>query len=117
MKKWSLRLIVQIIAGIAGLYLAGRFISGVSINLDWQTLVLAGCVIGFLNAFIRPILMIITIPLRILTFGFFSVIINMLMIWAATIVYPAIVIPWFWPLFWVSVLVGLSATLISFVLS
>jgi putative membrane protein len=117
MKNWGIRLICQILAGILGLYLANRFILNVQIDQDWTLMIWAGIAIGLLNFFIRPILMIIAIPIRILTFGFFSAIINMLMIWSVSFLYPTILIPWFWPLFWTSILIGLSATLISFVLT
>lgn len=116
MKNWSTRLVCQIGAAFLGLYLAERFISGVSINGDWTALAWAGLAVGCLNFFIRPVLMIIALPIRILTFGVFSAIINMAVIWSATLIYPALVIPWFWPLFWTSLLIGLAATLISFIL-
>lgn len=117
MKNWGVRLTCQMLAGMLGLYLAQRFIPHVQINQDWTLIIWAGLAIGLLNFFLRPILMIIALPIRILTFGLFSTIINMLMIWSATLLYPAIVIPWFWPLFWTSILIGLSATIISFVLT
>ncbi len=117
MKNWGTRLICQIAAGILGLYLAQRFIPAVEINGDWTLLIWAGLAVGCLNFFIRPILMIIALPIRLLTFGLFSAIINMLVIWSATLLYPALVLPWFWPLFWTSILIGLAATFISFILT
>ena len=117
MKNWGVRLICQILAGILGLYLAERFIPNVQINQGRTLIIWAGIAIGLLNFFLRPILRIIAIPIRILTFGFFSAIINMLMVWSVTLLYPAILIPWFWPLFLTSIIIGLSATFISFVLT
>ncbi len=117
MKNWGARLICQIAAGILGLYLAQRFLPSVELHDDWTLLLWAGAAIGCLNFFLRPILMIIALPIRILTFGFFSAIINMLMIWSATLLYPALIIPWFWPLFWTAILIGLTSTLISFILT
>lgn len=113
--RWTTRLIAQMVAAGFGLWLANRYLAAVNIPEGWALLLKAAVIIGCLNFFIRPILRIITLPVRILTLGFFSVIINMLMIWAATYLYPALVIPWFWPLFWTSVLIGLSATVISLI--
>ena len=77
------RLISQILAGILGLYLAIRFIPDVEF-IDpwrWEILIFAGIVLGLINFFIKPVLKIITLPLRIFTFGLFSLIINMGMVW------------------------------------
>lgn len=114
--RWSTRLIAQIIAAGLGLWLADRYLSAVEIQGGWELFLKAAVVIGCLNFFIRPILKIISLPIRILTLGLFSVIIDMLMIWGATYLYPALVIPWFWPLFWTSILIGLSTAVISFIL-
>jgi len=69
------------------------------------------------NSFIKPILKIITLPLRILTFGLFGLIINMLMIWLVDIFFPELIIAGLIPLFWLtfivwilSFLLGLSTT-------
>lgn len=115
--RWSTRLIAQMVAAGLGLWLADRYLSGVQIQGDWSLFLKAAIVIGCLNFFIRPILRIISFPIRILTLGLFNVIIDMFMIWGAAYLYPALVIPWFWPLFWTSILIGLSAAVISFILT
>ena len=75
------RLISQILAGILGLYLAIRFIPEVEFTGSWQILILAGIVLGLINFFLKPVLKTITLPLRIFTFGLFSLVINMGMVW------------------------------------
>ncbi len=75
------KFITQIAAGIATLKIAHLYISGISFTGGWETFVLAGFTLGFLNFFIKPILKIITLPLRILTLGFFSLIINIVIVY------------------------------------
>ena len=58
-----------------GLWLATRWVSGISID-DAQTLVLAGVVLGVVNAIVRPIALILTLPLTILTLGLFLLVVN-----------------------------------------
>lgn len=58
-----------------GLWLATRWVSGISID-DAQTLVLAGIVLGVVNAIVRPIALILTLPLTILTLGLFLLVVN-----------------------------------------
>ena len=49
--------------------------SGIQID-DAQTLVLAGVVLGVVNAIVRPIAVILTFPLTIVTLGFFLLVVN-----------------------------------------
>jgi putative membrane protein len=60
---------------VVGLWIATRLISGIRID-DAQTLVLAGVVLGVVNAIVRPIAVILTFPLTILTLGLFLLVVN-----------------------------------------
>jgi len=113
------RLILQIIASTLGLFLAQKFIPGVSLTIIpgesvffgftlttfWQILLLVGGVLGLINFFLKPILKAITLPLRILTFGLFSFVINMLMVWIADILFLELVITGLIPLFWTTAII------------
>ena len=57
-----------------------------SINVDtlWPTAIVAALVLGFVNAFIRPILSLLTLPLTCLTFGLFSIVLNALLFWGVS---------------------------------
>jgi len=115
------RLILQIIAGILGIFLASRFVPGVSLEVipgqsiffgieltaNWQILILVGLVLGLINFCIKPVLKMITWPLRILTFGLFSLVINMLMIWLVDILFLEFEIEGLIPLFWTTIIIWL----------
>jgi len=120
------RLILQIIAGILGIFLATKFVPGVSLGVipgqsslfgieftaSWQILLLVGSALGLINFFIKPVLKMITLPLRILTFGLFSLVINMVMVWTVDILFPELVIQGIIPLFWLSIIIwGVSLLL------
>lgn len=92
-------LLLQIISGILGLFLAIRFISGVEFEGKIQILLFAGFILGLLNFFLKPILKFITLPLWFLTFGLFSFVINMTMIWLVDIIFPELIIEGVFPLF------------------
>ena len=119
-------LILQIIAGILGIFLATKFVPGVSLEVipgqsslfgiefttSWQILLLIGSALGLINFFIKPVLKMITLPLRILTFGLFSLVINMVMVWTVDIFFPELVIQGIIPLFWTTVIIwGVSLLL------
>lgn len=92
-------LILQIIAGILGLWLAIQFVSRVEFTGEIKTLLLAGLILGLLNFFLKPILKFITFPLRLLTFGLFGLVINMGIIWLVDLIFDEIDISLFMPLF------------------
>jgi len=100
------RLIFNIIAGTLGIYLAFRFVPGVYFSGDIKTLLIIGCVLGIINFFIKPILKIISLPLRIITFGLFTLIINMAMVWLMEIIFNQnLDIKGIIPLFWATIIV------------
>ncbi len=116
----------QIIAAIAGLWLASLIVSGVVIktfsdsaffgfNLteQWQVFLILGIILGLLNFFVKPILNAITLPLRIITLGLFSIIVSMAMIWILDLMFVEISIPWFFPLLWTTVIIWAIGTVVD----
>ena len=102
-------LFLQVIIGILGLWLADRIIPEVEFTGDIKYLLLAGLAIGILNFFLKPALKLITLPLRLLTFGLFGVVIDMLIILLVDVVFPELTIVGFLPLLWTSLIIwGLS---------
>lgn len=113
------KLISQIIASALGIFLAVHFVSGVSLEIvpgqsemfgipiteTWQMFLVVGLILGLLNLFVKPILGLVTLPLKILTLGFFSLIINMAMIWIVDIVFLELVINGLTSLFWTTIIV------------
>jgi putative membrane protein len=113
------RLFWHIVVGILGVFLGVRFVSGVSLELmpgessflgfeftaAWQIFVLVGGVLGVVNFFIKPIVRIVTLPLRILTFGLFSLVINMLMIWLVDLLFLEFVVEGVVALFWLTLII------------
>ncbi|MBZ1345033.1 MAG: phage holin family protein [Candidatus Nealsonbacteria bacterium] len=92
------KLFLQIIVGILGIFLAKVFIPGVELIGGIQILIFSGVILGLINFFIKPILKIITFPLKILTFGFFSLILNIAIIWFVDFIVPGLKIIGFLPL-------------------
>lgn len=121
------RLIWQIFVGILGLFLATKFVPGVTLQIIpgksiffgfeltqwWQILVLVGGVLGLINFFIKPILDKITLPLKILTLGLFSLIINMAIIWSLDIFFEELQIIGLVSLFWTTIIVWLMSFLLA----
>jgi putative membrane protein len=58
-----------------GLWLATRWVPGVTIDSP-STLILAGILLGVVNSIVRPIAILLTLPMTILTLGLFLLVIN-----------------------------------------
>ena len=82
------KLLFHIISGALGLFLAAKFVPGVEFYGTFLMLVIIGGVLGIINFLIKPILKAISLPIRILTFGIFSLVINMAMVWLIEILFP-----------------------------
>ena len=106
-------LVMQIFAGTLGLFLADRFIPGVNFTASWQIFLLAGFILGLINFFIKPILKMITSPLRMLTFGLFGLVINMAIIWVIDILFIELVIKGIVSLFYATLLIWLVSFLLG----
>ncbi len=73
----------------------------------------AAAILGVLNAFFRPILFILTLPLNVLTLGLFTFIINALLLMMASGVISGFVVRGFWAAVFGSLLISLASWLLS----
>lgn len=71
--------IVRLVFVVLGLWLASAIVPGMEFD-DTGTMILAAVLLGIVNAFVRPIIIILTLPFTVLTLGFFLLIINAAML-------------------------------------
>ena len=89
-----------------GLWLATLWVPGVHIDTP-STLVLAGLLLGIVNSIIRPIAIVLTLPMTIVTLGLFLLVINAGMVALVAWILPGMHLAGFWSAFWTAVLVSL----------
>jgi putative membrane protein len=75
--------------------------------------IVAALVLGIVNAVLRPILFLLTLPLQVLTLGLFTFVINGLLFWFVGHLGIGLVVDGFWAAFWGAIVLGI----VSFVLS
>ena len=71
--------LIRALVVAAGLWVAWRIVPGVSFDTT-ESLLWAALLLGVVNAFVRPVLIVLTIPITVLTLGLFLLVINGLMI-------------------------------------
>ena len=79
-------LVHWVITGLA-LWVAAWILPGVHVE-SWPALAVAALVLGFVNATIRPVLTLLTLPITILTLGLFYLIVNGLVFGLAALIVP-----------------------------
>ena len=123
------RLLSQIISAILGLWIATLFVQGVviraypesnffgvSLTAQWEIIVILGIVLGLLNYFIKPILKTLTLPLRIITLGLFTIVIDMALLWLLDTMFDELYIPLFLPLLYTTLIIWGLNIIIGFIL-
>lgn len=103
-------ILINWIASTLVIIVAAYLLPGVHIANFWTALLLA-LVLGILNVFVKPLLVLLTLPITILTMGLFLVVINALLILLASTIVPGFTIDGFW---W-ALVYGLLISLINLV--
>jgi putative membrane protein len=76
-------LLLHWLLNTVALLVVAHVVPGISVR-GWTTALVAAVVLGLVNAVIRPILVLLTLPVTILTLGFFLLVINGLLFWAVS---------------------------------
>ena len=113
MNKFILRWIINAIA----LFLAVYLVPGVNLQGGWVSIIWLALIFGLINAFLRPLLKLLTCPLIFLTLGLFTLLINTFLFWLTSQVGQAFGIGFTINGFWPAFLGGLVVTAVSVVLS
>jgi putative membrane protein len=116
-----MRFVIRLLVNAAALWVAARFVNGVSFRGGALPMLGVSLVFGLVNAVLRPIAFILTFPLLIVTLGLFTFVINALMLWLTSSVSDALGLGFhvrgFWPAFWGALVVTIVSWLLSLLLS
>jgi putative membrane protein len=98
--------LAHLILTAALLLLVAHFVRGVQVE-GWGSALIGALVLGIVNALVRPLMVVLTLPFTVLTFGLFLLVINALMLWLVAGLVPGIRIESFWAALMGSVLLML----------
>jgi putative membrane protein len=101
-----MRIIIHWILSAVAVMVAAYLIPGVIVDNFFVALVVA-LVLGFLNTVIKPILVILTLPITILTIGLFTVVINAALILLTSKIVHVFYVPGFWKAVLFSIILSL----------
>lgn len=89
-------LIVKILLNAAALMFTANLIDGIYID-GWGSVIIAAIILGIVNAIIRPVLLVLTLPLNVLTLGLLTFVINGFMLKTVSVVVSGFDVVGFWP--------------------
>lgn len=102
--------LLRVLAAALGFWVASHLVPGVRVS-GWVSLLEAGLLLGILNALVRPLLVLFTLPLTIVTLGLFLFVVNGLTVWAVTVFIHGVHIPGLWS----AILAAIVISLVSWV--
>ena len=105
-------IILRSLITMLGLYLASVIVPGVHIT-GTLTFILAAVFLGLVNAVVRPIALVLTLPLTIVTLGLFLFVLNAAMFGLVAALLDGFVVDGFWSAVFGAIIVGLTGTVTS----
>jgi putative membrane protein len=104
--------LIRILIVALGLWLASEWVPGIDVKGIW-TLLGAALLLGLVNAIVRPLLILLTLPITVLTLGLFLLVINAGMLALVAWALDDFTIAGFWPAVGGAIIVGLTGWLAS----
>ena len=110
-------LIIRLLVNAAALWVATRIVPGIAFQGEPIWLLAVALVFGVLNASVRPILQLLTLPLLIVTLGLFTLVVNAIMLWLTGKVSDTLGLGFHVAGFWAAFLGALVVSCVSLLLS
>jgi len=105
-------LLIRLVVNAVALIVVAYVVPGIHVNGIGSALV-AAVVLGVVNAVLRPILVVVSLPLELVTLGLFTLVINALLFWMVGALHVGLTVDGFWPAFWGAIVMSIVSWLIS----
>jgi putative membrane protein len=117
-------IVIRVVLNAVAVWIATLIVPGVDVTTDSTgkkilTLVVVGAILGLINATIKPIVQLLSLPLTLLTLGLFALVVNGLLFWLVSAISSGLGAPFhvdgFWAGFWGALVVSVVSFLLSIV--
>lgn len=95
-------------------FVAAWMVPGINYT-SFTSLAMASLLLGIINALVRPVLLILCLPLILVTMGFFILVLNALLLWFVSGILPAgqFTVEGFWAAFWGALVISIVSWILS----
>lgn len=107
-------LLIKLIINALAIFITARIIPDVELE-DLTSAVIVAVVLGLINAFIKPILLFLTLPINFLTLGLFTFVINALLVLLASYIVPGFNIPSFFTALIFSIVLSIVSAILTWI--
>lgn len=115
--KPGYRFLTRWLVSSLGLYIAASFLSrSISYGQEFSVIIIAGLVLAVVNTFLKPILIILSLPALIFSLGLFMIVINGLTVYLASKLYSPLHVHNFWAAMFAGMVIGLVNYLVTTIL-
>jgi putative membrane protein len=106
--------LIRLVVNAVALFIIVHFhlVAGISVD-GMHGLLISALILGIVNAFLRPILVILSLPLEILTLGLFTLVINGFLFWLVGAMHVGLRVAGFWPAFWGAIVMAIISWVLS----
>jgi putative membrane protein len=117
-------ILIRVVVNAVALWIATLLVDGIDVTARTTgskilTLLAVGALFGLVNAIIKPVALLLSLPLIIITLGLFVLVVNALLFWLIAAISDGLGVPFevdgFWPAFWGAIVVSLVSWLLSLV--
>jgi len=108
------RFLLRVVFAALGLWAASVFVPGIDVR-SAGSLIAAALLLGLVNAVVRPIVFLVTLPFVLVTFGLFLLVINALMLWLVAAMLHGFDVHGFWAALLGSLVVSIASWLGSMI--
>jgi len=112
-----MRFLLRLLINAAALWVAVKIVPGIDYRGETLPFLGVALVFGLLNAFVRPLLKLLTLPILFLTLGLFALVINAFMLWLTSRLSTALGLPFQVDGCWTAILGALVVSIVSAFLS
>ena len=71
-----INIVLRVLINAVALWVAARFIDGITLSDEITSILIVAVIFGLVNAFIRPVVMLLSVPALLLTLGLFTLVVN-----------------------------------------
>jgi putative membrane protein len=104
--KCTIQTMMKLLFRVLAVGVAAYVVPGVNVSGIWSAIAVA-IVLGILNSVLRPILLLLTIPINVMTLGLFTLVVNTAMVLLTAKIVPSFTVNGFWPALLFSVVLWL----------
>lgn len=105
-------ILLNLLVSSVAVFVTAYILPGIKVN-DFFTAIVVAIVLGVINAFLKPILIILTLPINVLTLGLFTFVINALLIMLTSFLVPGFYVANFWWAILFSLVVSLVTSFLN----